>query len=222
MSQEGAEPDAHTDRVSRSDDGVATGRTRPGRMLLVAILIGVILLAGAVVAAGLFRGTGSSPDVAAVAFQPDGTRLGPVSGTEQTPLPDGRVLAFQSDDEIDVRDYVGQPLVVNFWASWCAPCIKEMPDIQQAADDLEGRVTVLGVNTQDSAEEAREFAADVGISFELVRDPSGSFFAAVGGFGWPTTLLVDDDGVIRYRHTGPLDADQLRDLLETHLGLDAS
>ncbi|MBW3606554.1 MAG: TlpA family protein disulfide reductase [Actinobacteria bacterium] len=159
---------------------------------------------------------GANPDGA---LQPDGTRLGPVSGSEQTPLPDGTLLAFHSDDKIDVHDYVGRPLVVNFWASWCAPCVEEMPAIQQVADELDGRVTVLGINSQDSAAKAREFADDLGIGFELARDPSGSYFAAVGGFGWPTTLLVDTDGVIRYRHTRLLDAGQLRDLLRTHLGV---
>lgn len=111
---------------------------------------------------------------------------------------------------------------MNFWASWCPPCVEEIPDLQQVADDLEGRVTVLGINAQDSARKAREFAAELGITFELARDPAGTYFAAVGGFGWPTTLLVDDEGFIRYRHTGPLDADQLRDLLLTHLGVDAT
>lgn len=96
-----------------------------------------------------------------------------------------------------------------------------MPDFQQVADDLEGTVTILGVNAQDSAQKAREFAADLGITFELVRDPTASYFSAVGGFGWPTTLLVDEDGFIRYRHTGTLDAEQLRGLLDTHLGVDA-
>jgi thiol-disulfide isomerase/thioredoxin len=201
------------------DDDVAAGRARARRTLLLTILAAASLVVGAVVAVRLLGGdSGSSPDDA---FQPDGARLGPVSGSEHTPLPDGMLLAFDSDDEIDVRDYVGRPLVVNFWASWCAPCVEEMPAIQQVADELDGRVTVLGINTQDSAEKARQFAADLGISFELARDPSGSYFAAVGGFGWPTTLLVDNDGVIRYRHTGPLDAGQLGDLLQTHLGVDA-
>lgn len=219
-------PKAHTDpdstggRMPAADAGVAARRTRAGRPLLVAVLVGFLLLAGAVVAIVVLRGdTGPGSDAA---FQPDGARLGPVSGAEEAPLPDGMLSAIDSDDEIAVRDYVGQPLVVNFWASWCAPCVEEMPAIQQVADELAGRVTVLGINTQDSAAKAREFAADLGITFELARDPTGSYFAAVGGFGWPTTLLVDDDGVIRYRHTGPLDANQLRDLLETHLAVDVS
>ncbi|MGH3666206.1 MAG: hypothetical protein ACRDU8_09020 [Egibacteraceae bacterium] len=72
----------------------------------------VVLLAGAVAAVSLGGGASRlDPDVA---FQPDGTRLGPVSGTEQTPLPDGTLLAFHSDDEVEVRDYVGEPLVMNF------------------------------------------------------------------------------------------------------------
>ncbi len=219
MSQANTEPDAHPPQPSGEE---ATGGHPSGsrRTLLVGLAVGVVLFAGVVVVVAL-AGGGSrlDPDVA---FQPDGKRLGAASSSEQTPLPDGTLLAFHSEDEVEVRDYVGEPLVVNFWASWCGPCIEEMPDIQQVADELEGRVTVLGINAQDRAASAREFAADLGITFDLVRDPDGSYFASVGGFGWPTTLLVDDDGIIRYRHTGLLDADKLRDLLETHLGVDAA
>ena len=217
MSQAPAEPDRPDPRLPAGDD--AAGRVRVRWTLVGAALVVASLAVGAMVAVRLAGGDGGAkPDGA---LQPDGARLGPVSGREQTPLPDGTLLVFHSDDRIDVHDYVGRPLVMNFWASWCAPCVEEMPAIQQVADELDGRVTVLGINAQDSAAKAREFADDLGIGFELARDPSGSYFAAVGGFGWPTTLLVDTDGVIRYRHTGPLDAGQLRDLLRTYLGVEA-
>ncbi len=217
MSPAGTEPDPPEERTPAGDDGATTRRARARWTSLATILAVTSLVVRTVVAVrGLGGDGGAGPDVA---FQVEGARLGPVSGSERTPLPDGTLLAFDSAEEVDVREYVGRPLVVNFWASWCAPCVEEMPAIQQVDDQLEGRVTVLGVNTQDSAEKAREYAADLGISFELARDPSGTYFDAVGGFGWPTTLLVDDSGVIRYRHTGPLDAGQLRDLLETHLGV---
>jgi cytochrome c biogenesis protein CcmG/thiol:disulfide interchange protein DsbE len=215
MSPVGTDPDARDGRTPARDGAVAAGRGRARWTHLATILAVASLVVGAVAAVGLLGGDGGSN--ADVALQPEKARLGPVSGSEQTPLPDGTLLAFNSDDEIDVRDYVGQPLIVNFWASWCAPCVEEMPAIQQVADELDGRVTVLGINTQDSAQKAREFATDLGIGFALARDPSGSYFDAVGGFGWPTTLLVDNDGIVRYRHTGPLDASQLRDLLQTHL-----
>lgn len=184
------------------------------------VLLGALLVVGLLAGAAMTL-VGGGPAGRDAAFQPDGTRLGPVSGNERTPLPEGTLLAFRSDDEVKVRDYVGRPLVVNFWASWCAPCIEEMPALQRVADELEGQVVVLGVNAQDSPTSAQEFADDLGIAFELARDPDGSYFSSVGGFGWPTTLLVDEEGMIRYRHTGQLDAAKLRSLLETHLGVDA-
>lgn len=191
------------------------GRHRLRRALAITAALAAIGIAGLT----FLRGEVPDPNSA---FQPDGERLGPVSGTEEKPLPPGTILAFHNDEAVDAYDYVGKPLVMNFWASWCAPCIREMPEFQRLADELGEQVTVLGINAQDSAEKARAFAADLGIGFDLARDPDGDYFKAVGGIGWPTTLLVDGDGFIRYRHTGPLDADQLRDLLATHLGVDVA
>jgi cytochrome c biogenesis protein CcmG, thiol:disulfide interchange protein DsbE len=185
------------------------------RTLLVGIGMAVVVIVGVVVAAAMLQE--DPPDE--VAFQPDGQTLGPVSGSEDTPLPDGTLLAFRDDTEVSVHDWVGEPLVVNFWATWCPPCIDEMPDFQEVAEALDGQVTVLGINAQDSADAARHFADDLGITYPLVRDPTAAYFGAVRGFGWPTTLLVDADGMIRYRHTGPLDADRLRELIGEHLGV---
>ena len=107
------------------------------------------------------------------AYQPDGTRLGPVSGTESTPLPDTALPAFYDDTEVRLSEYQGSPLVVNFWATWCPPCVAEMPDFQAVADELAGRVAVVGVNAQDNHEQAQRFVAELGITYELVRDPRG-------------------------------------------------
>jgi cytochrome c biogenesis protein CcmG/thiol:disulfide interchange protein DsbE len=208
---------ASTDRPEQlTPDGGGRHRLGGAGRTIVALVISVVLLlVGVAVAINMGREDGTG-----TAFRPDGTRLGPVSGSEQKPLPVGTLLAFHTDEAVDVHDYLGRSLVLNFWASWCTPCVEEMPYFQQVADEMAGRVRFLGVNAQDSAEAAREFAAELGVTFDLARDPNGEYFAAVGGFGWPTTLLVDADGLIRYRHTGPLDADELRDLLETHLGID--
>lgn len=185
------------------------------RTLLVGIGLAVVVIVGVVFAAQMLQ---EDPPDEVAAYQPDGQTLGPVSGREQAPLPEGTLLAFRDDTEVEVHDWVGTPLVVNFWATWCPPCVDEMPDFQEVAEDLEGEVTVLGINARDSADAARTFVDDLGITYELVRDPDASYFTAVNGFGWPTTLLVDPDGIIRYRHTGPLDAARLRELIETHLG----
>lgn len=94
------------------------------------------------------------------------------------------------------------------------------PPSNSVADELASQVAVLRVNAQDGADNSQKFAADLCIISELARDPRGSNFSTVGGFGRPTTLLVDEDGFIRYRHAAPLDAERLRVLLETHLGVD--
>ncbi len=118
-------------------------------------------------------------------------------------------------------ELLGAPLVVNFWATWCAPCIAEMPDLQQVSEEVAGQATFLGVNYRDpDREAARAFIAELGITYELAADPAGDFLTAVGGLGMPTTLLVDPDGTIVYRHTGLLDAEQLHGLLARYLDVD--
>ena len=144
--------------------------------------------------------------------------LGPVSGSESMPIPDTELPGFDGGDPVQVAELAGTPLVVNFWASWCAPCVAEMPDLQDVSEEVAGRATFLGVNYRDpDTEAARAFVDELGITYELASDPAGDFLNAVGGFGMPTTLLVDAAGTIVYRHTGALDAEQLRSLLARHL-----
>lgn len=135
------------------------------------------------------------------------------------PLPARTLAAFGDGEPIDLTAYRGRPLVVNFWATWCAPCVKEMPALQQVAAEVEGRVGFLGVNVQDAPVNATTFADQLGISYALATDPRGAFWKEVGGFGMPTTLLVDRKGMVVYRHTGALDAEELRGLVRRRLGV---
>lgn len=137
---------------------------------------------------------------------------------DEAPLPADGLWVWGGDDEpLDLDVYEGRPLVVNFWASWCDPCIAEMPDLQQVAEERADEVTVLGINVQDAPSSAAGFVDDLGITYDLARDPDASYFQSVGGFGMPTTLLVDADGQIVYRHTGLLDAAELSDLVDARL-----
>ena len=112
-------------------------------------------------------------------------------------------------------------MVVNFWATWCAPCVKEMPAFQEVAADLRDQVTFLGVDVEDSPPNAEPFIERLGIDYPLAIDPQREFARSVNIFGMPTTLFVDADGIVRYRYTGPLEGDQLRELLAEHLGVSA-
>ncbi len=145
--------------------------------------------------------------------------LRPVSGAAEDPLPLRTLPAFGDGEAVDLTRYLGEPLVVNFWATWCVPCIREMPMLRDTSEKLAGHVTFLGINVQDSPSKAEAFLAELEVDYDQAADPEGAYFRASGGFGMPTTLLVDADGTVRYRHTGELDADSLRGLIEDHLGV---
>jgi cytochrome c biogenesis protein CcmG, thiol:disulfide interchange protein DsbE len=142
-----------------------------------------------------------------------------VPATQRDPLPELTLAGFGGDDVplVDLTSYRGTPLVVNFWASWCAPCVREMPDFQRFADEMSDRVPLLGVNVQDAPANAQAFVDELDITYDLATDPAGELYAAVGGYGMPTTLFVDAEGTIVYRHTGPLDTEELRAIVAERL-----
>lgn len=143
-----------------------------------------------------------------------------VPPTETAPLPDVTLRGFDGGAEVATADYRGTPLLLNFWASWCGPCVDEMPDLQEVARAGEGEMAVLGVSVQDDPDKAARLVDDLGVTYDLAADPGADLFGQVQGFGMPTTLFVSADGEIRYRHTGPLDADAIADLASEHLDVD--
>lgn len=145
----------------------------------------------------------------------------PIAAPAGDALPDVSLPVLGEDRTLAMSELAGTPAVVNFWATWCAFCVEEMPDLEAAHQQLGDAVRFLGVDVQDSADRAADFVAEVGVSYPSVEDVDRSFFTAVEGRGMPTTLLVDAEGAIRYRHTGPLTTEQLLALVEEHLGVRA-
>jgi cytochrome c biogenesis protein CcmG, thiol:disulfide interchange protein DsbE len=157
--------------------------------------------------------TTERPDGSAVADSDSAAPSGPA-------VPDAEVDDFDGQ-AVSLSDHVGTPLVVNFWASWCPPCIAEMPDLEAVHQAAAGEVTFIGINTQDTAERAEALVDETGVSYQLLRDPDGDLFQAFGVFGMPSTFYVDADGTIVDRHTGLLTRDALVDDLRDHLGVEA-
>lgn len=199
------------------DVELPTTRRSRARVLTVVLCLLVAAVTSGVTYAEL---ASFEPDalVGRVATRPVG--LGPISGGERTPLPDQTLPAFGDGEPIRLADYRGNPLLVNFWATWCVPCVTEMPVLQQASTQVDGQMRFLGVNVQDSASKAITFLRDVGVTYDQANDPAAEFFRRIEGFGMPTTLLVDADGTIVYRHTGKLDVQQLTGLLRRHLDVE--
>ncbi len=109
---------------------------------------------------------------------------------------------------------LGRPVVVNIWASWCAPCRTEMPLLQNAADAYEGRAVVLGVASNDDPNAARQFLDDMGLTYPNVFDTSGDIRVALGLTAYPTTYVFDAEGVLRSRVNGGISEQRLAGLIE--------
>lgn len=120
------------------------------------------------------------------------------------------VLASLDGSDVKLSDFAGRPVFVNFWATWCVPCRKEMPEIIAASERYADRnLAVIAVNVQEPRDAAAGFAKDFGMTFPTVLDPRGQVAAAYRVTGLPTSYFIDRDGVIRGVWFGPLDADEM-------------
>jgi cytochrome c biogenesis protein CcmG/thiol:disulfide interchange protein DsbE len=179
------------------------------------------LAVGAIALVAVFSGcTGDDDGEATPATQP-GDRVSVDDGTSGDDLSDV-VLAGLEGGELAFADYAGRPIVVNFFASTCAPCVQEMPDIESVKRDVGEEVAFIGVATNDRVDDAIERAEETGVTWDLANDPRGDFITQVGGVILPTTVLVDAESRIAEVHGGQIDAGELRDLLEEHFGIEAS
>jgi cytochrome c biogenesis protein CcmG/thiol:disulfide interchange protein DsbE len=114
----------------------------------------------------------------------------------------------------------GEPALINVWASWCAPCVREHPLLLDAARRHADELQLVGVLYQDTADGARAFESRYGDGgWPDVDDASGQIAVALGVTGPPETFFVDAQGIVRYRHVGPLTAEVLDEQL-TALGIE--
>ena len=117
--------------------------------------------------------------------------------------------AAASDGKVSLAELRGTPLVVNFWASWCAPCRAEAKVLERAHKAQKG-VLFLGLNTQDAREDSRDFIAQFGLTFPHVRDPGNDTQRAWGVTGLPETYFIGADGRVVGHVIGTVDGAQLR------------
>jgi thiol-disulfide isomerase/thioredoxin len=135
------------------------------------------------------------------------------------PLPDVVLPCFTGGQEVTVSAIRG-PAVVNLWGSWCGPCREELPAFQRFADRAAGKVTVVGVDTRDSRSAASGLAADLGVTYPNLFDPSEQLRAKLGVTALPATLFVDRDGRVRHLYNSTaLDDATLATLAARHLGV---
>lgn len=166
-------------------------RNLPRAWLVISALLPIILLAGWAAVLMARGGAGAG-----------GAHIGQAA-------PDF-VLADLDGNPLRLSDLRGRPVIVNFWASWCGPCVEEFPLIRAAAErHATEDLAVVGIVYRDNSEAARRFMSRMGAPWPAAMDPGEQVAQAFGIYGPPETFFIDANGVVRGRQIGQLSASDL-------------
>lgn len=109
-----------------------------------------------------------------------------------------------------------RPVLLNFWSSTCAPCLKEMPALESVHNDVGDQILFMGINAQDSVESAQEMIDRTGVTFPSARDPRGQISTLFAAHALPRTVLIGADGKILAAHSGAVTREKLIEILAEH------
>lgn len=157
----------------------------------------------------------AGPDLAAPVFDVRCGAAGDAGEVAAVDLPSVRLACLGPGGTEDTATLVGRPTVLNFWASWCDPCRREMPMLAAVAADTGDTVRFVGVNTKDDPDAAADLLESTGVRFEQLYDPDGQLLRQLRTVqGLPITLVLDADGAITLRNIGEIDEATLRDSIQ--------
>lgn len=135
---------------------------------------------------------------------------------------DVRLVGMGSVGSQKLGDFTGEvPVVLNFFASWCVPCLDEMPAFQAAYEDLGDQVNFVGLANLDSPEKAMEIVAETGVTYPTFSDADSSAITFFGGTQMPTTVFIDAGGEVVSVESRAFDEDELRARISELFGVES-
>lgn len=189
-----------------------------GLLIITAIALGAAFLAARLVIDNATRS--DAPDIQDVLDESAQTPL--VRNPDQraeigSPAPNVR-LEYLDGGTQDLSEVagVGTPVVLNFWSSTCAPCIKEMPAMQEVSETFGDAVTFVGIDVVDTEENGRKMVARTGVTYRNARDPRSDIASVFGLVALPRTVLIGGDGTVLDARNGELTAADLTAMLNEH------
>jgi peroxiredoxin len=119
------------------------------------------------------------------------------------PAPDFTVT--DSERSVHLADYRGKVIVLNFWATWCPPCVDEMPSLMQMQTRMADKVQVVAVSLDEDPDAYHRFLEQYGIRFLTVRDAERRSSLLYGTTRYPETYIIDRQGIVRRKFIGPVE-----------------
>ena len=123
-------------------------------------------------------------------------------------------LTDLSKKTINLDDYKGKKVILNFWATWCPPCVNEMPLLQEVYNNRKGEgIEVIGINHNEDYERVKKFISEKGVVFTILIDSDLKVSMDYGVIGLPVTFFIDREGRIKEKFKGELNKKLIEDIL---------
>ena len=140
---------------------------------------------------------------------------------ENTPAPDFTLTTLEGAN-IKLSDYQGRRIMLNFWASWCAPCLAETPDLVSAYNNLlkqgESDILFVGIGVNDDIQNLHKFAENNRVPYLIVNDPTSVVADAYGVIAMPITVFIDEKGLVYRKFIGAVKQQQVMDVFKEMKG----
>ena len=132
--------------------------------------------------------------------------MGPPQVGEQAP--EFQAVSLEDQQRIvSLADYAGRTILVNLWATWCAPCRQETPYLQSVYEENQDRglmVVGVSVDSPSALDLVEGFLEEMGVTYDILLDPEMVSTNAFAPIGYPASYLIDGDGIVRFTRLGPI------------------
>ena len=186
------------------------------KTVLVIVILFVILIGGAYILYGKLSSKAQNNPINIVETETkvkdDRSETQKETEKRKIPAPDFTVYDAE-ENEVQLSDYFGKPIVLNFWASWCGPCKSEMPDFQEVYDEMGEDIQFLLINMTDGSKEtietAQSYIQSNGYTFPVFYDLAFDAAAQYGAQYLPTTFFIDAEGNVIGQYTSAMNKETM-------------